>query len=174
MTHLGSGIWSYSRRSTGAIFFVTVPATINRSDWRGEARNTSAPKREMSKREADAAIISIAQHARPKPMGHSEFSRAHVRIRSTLVVMKLSSNLWSMRPIGSPRKLYRLGRSGRRNVSILSLIVRGVQMYEIRPFMGSFVQRVDRLDRAGRDIGATVDTLVRMDVEHVGGFERRL
>src|SRR5437870_3265878 len=34
MTHFGSGIWSYSRRSTGAIFLVTVPATIIRSDCR--------------------------------------------------------------------------------------------------------------------------------------------
>src|SRR5438128_1446219 len=48
MTHFGSGIWSYRRRSTGAIFLVTVPATIIRSDWRGDARNTSAPNRAMS------------------------------------------------------------------------------------------------------------------------------
>jgi hypothetical protein len=84
---------------------VTVPATISKSDCRGEARNTSAPNLEISKRDAEAAIISMAQQASPKPIGHSEFSRAHVRMRSTLVVMKLSSNLWSMRPIGSPRKL---------------------------------------------------------------------
>src|SRR6476619_4117178 len=100
MTHFGSGIWSYRRRSTGAIFFVTVPATIIKSDWRGEARKTSAPKRAMSKRDADAAIISMAQHARPKPIGQSEFWRAQFRTLSTLVVMKLSSNLWSIRPIG--------------------------------------------------------------------------
>src|SRR5882672_4400645 len=99
MTHFGSGIWSYSRRSTGAIFLVTVPATIIRSDWRGEARNTSAPKRAMSNREADAAIISIAQHARPKPMGQIDDSRAQLSTRSILVVMKLSSNRWSMRPM---------------------------------------------------------------------------
>src|SRR5260221_13709801 len=99
MTHLGSGIWSYKRRSTGAIFLVTVPATIIRSDCRGDARNTSAPKRAMSYRDADAAIISIAQHARPKPIGQIDDSRAQLRMRSMLVVMKLSSNLWSIRPI---------------------------------------------------------------------------
>src|SRR5947209_9748420 len=99
MTHFGSGIWSYSRRSTGAIFLVTVPATIIRSDCRGDARNTSAPKRAMSYREADAAIISMAQQARPKPIGQIDDSRAQFRTRSMLVVMKLSSNLWSMRPI---------------------------------------------------------------------------
>src|SRR6202163_2886234 len=100
MHHLGSGIWSQTRFSTGAIFSVTVPATIIRSDWRGEARNTSAPKRAMSKRDADAAIISMAQQARPNPMGQMDDSRAQFRIRSMLVVMKLSSNLWSMRPMG--------------------------------------------------------------------------
>src|SRR4029077_14192685 len=99
MTHFGSGIWSYSRRSTGAIFLVTVPATIIRSDCRGDARNTSAPKRAMSYREAEAAIISMAQHANPKPIGQIEDSRAQLSTRSMLVVMKLSSNRWSIRPM---------------------------------------------------------------------------
>src|SRR5882672_1344792 len=99
MTHFGSGIWSYSRRSTGAIFLVTVPATIIRSDCRGEARKTSAPNRAMSYRDAEAAIISIAQHARPNPIGQMDDSRAQLSTRSMLVVMKLSSNRWSMRPM---------------------------------------------------------------------------
>src|SRR3954468_576109 len=99
ITHLGSGIWSYRRRSTGAIFLVTVPATIIRSDWRGDARNTSAPKRAMSKRDAEAAIISMAQHARPNPIGQMDDSRAQLSTRSMLVVMKLSSKRWSMSPI---------------------------------------------------------------------------
>ena len=51
-----------------------------RSDWRGEARKTSAPKRAMSNRDAEAAIISIAQHARPKPIGQIDDSRAQLRI----------------------------------------------------------------------------------------------
>jgi hypothetical protein len=46
----------------------------------------------MSNREAEAAIISIAQHARPNPIGQSEFWRAQLRTLSRFVVMKLSSN----------------------------------------------------------------------------------
>src|SRR5439155_23412852 len=109
MTHFGSGIWSYSRRRTGAIFFVTVPATIIRSDWRGDARKTSAPNRAMSYREAEAAIISIAQHARPKPIGQIDDSRAQLSTRSMLVVMKLSSKRWSIRPIRDPCRDWGLG-----------------------------------------------------------------
>src|SRR4029077_19136455 len=80
-------------------FLVTVPATIIRSDWRGDARKTSAPKRAISKRDAEAAIISMAQHARPNPIGQIDDSRAQFSTRSMLVVMKLSSNRWSIRPI---------------------------------------------------------------------------
>ena len=47
-------------------------------------------------------------------------------------------------------------------------------MDEIGPFMRRFIQRVDGFDRAGRHAGAAVDALVGMDVEHLGGFERRL
>ena len=46
----------------------------------------------MSKRDADAAIISMAQHARPNPIGQIDDSRAQLSTRSMLVVMKLSSN----------------------------------------------------------------------------------
>ena len=46
-------------------------------------------------------VISMAQQARPKPIGHSEFWRAQFRTLSTFVVMKLSSNLWSISPICS-------------------------------------------------------------------------
>ena len=66
------------RFSTGAILSVTVPATIMRSDCRGLGRNTSAPKRAMSKRDAEEAIISMAQQARPKVSGQSEDSRAQL------------------------------------------------------------------------------------------------
>ena len=75
MTHFGSGIWSYNRRSTGAIFLVTVPATIIRSACRGEGRNTSAPNRARSYRAMLVAIISIAQHASPNVSGHTELRR---------------------------------------------------------------------------------------------------
>ena len=48
ITHLGSIIWSYTWRSTGPIFWLTRPATIMMSAWRGDARNTSIPKRDRS------------------------------------------------------------------------------------------------------------------------------
>ncbi|TNN40878.1 hypothetical protein EYF80_048956 [Liparis tanakae] len=57
--------------SAGAILLVSVPATIMTSDCRGLARNTT-PKRSMSYRGAAMCIISTAQHARPKVMGHIE------------------------------------------------------------------------------------------------------
>ena len=60
---------------TGAIFCETRPAMIIRSDCRGDGRNTSAPKRAMSKRDAPIDIISMAQQARPKVMGQIEFLR---------------------------------------------------------------------------------------------------
>src|SRR5947207_4408656 len=59
---------------------------IIRSDWRGLPRNTSAPKRAMSYREQLIAIISIAQHARPKVTGQFDERRAHCTIFSTVVV----------------------------------------------------------------------------------------
>src|SRR5436309_15775016 len=75
LTYLGSGIWLYSRTTCGAIFLVTVPATIIRSACRGEGRNTSAPNRARSHRAIAAAIISMAQQARPKFRGQMEFLR---------------------------------------------------------------------------------------------------
>src|ERR1017187_1841868 len=69
MHHLGSGIWSQMRLSTGAILRVTVPATIMRSLCRGLGRKTSAPKRAISKREVLAAIISIAGAHGDAPLG---------------------------------------------------------------------------------------------------------
>lgn len=77
-------------RTTGAIFWETRPAIIMRSDWRGEPRKTSAPKREMSKREALIAIISMAQQAKPKVIGQIEFLRAQLIALSTVVVRTLS------------------------------------------------------------------------------------
>src|SRR2546428_7173876 len=75
-------------RLTGAaIFQVTVPATIMRSDWRGEGRNNSAPKRAMSYRGIAVAIISIAQQARPKATGQSEERRAQLTMPSTVESM---------------------------------------------------------------------------------------
>ncbi len=82
MHHFGLGIWSQSISIAGAIFLAMVPATIMTSDWRGEGLKTPAPKRSRSKREAPAAIISIAQHARPNVIGHSELARARLKISS--------------------------------------------------------------------------------------------
>jgi hypothetical protein len=82
IAHLGSGIWSQSRRTMGAIFSVTVPATIIRSLWRGVARKTSAPKRDMSCRGSRTAIISMAQQARPNCIGQMAERRAQLKILS--------------------------------------------------------------------------------------------
>ena len=70
---------------TGAILFETRPAMIMRSLWRGEPRKTSAPKREMSKREALIDIISMAQQARPNAIGQMEFLRPQLITLSTVV-----------------------------------------------------------------------------------------
>src|SRR4029077_17719178 len=66
------------RFTTGAIFKVTVPATIIRSLCRGLGRKTSEPKRAISKRAVEDAIISIAQHASPNVIGHSADLRAQL------------------------------------------------------------------------------------------------
>ena len=75
MQYFGSGIWFQSRTTCGAIFLVTVPETMSRSAWRGDGRKTSEPKRAMSKRAIEAAIISIAQQASPNWSGHTELLR---------------------------------------------------------------------------------------------------
>src|SRR5215813_7403589 len=84
-THLGSGICSQSWRITGAILLETRPAMIMRSDWRGEGRKTSAPKRAMSKRDAPMDIISMAQQARPNVIGQMEFLRIQLTALSRVV-----------------------------------------------------------------------------------------
>src|ERR1039457_5931755 len=76
MHHFGSGIWSQMRFRTGAILSVTVPATIMRSDCRGLGRKTSAPKRAISKRDVLAAIISMAQQAKPNVRGQMQHGRS--------------------------------------------------------------------------------------------------
>src|SRR5574337_758872 len=96
ITHLGSGICSYSVLMRGAIFSVTVPATIMTSDWRGDGRKTPAPNRSRSNRDAPVAIISMAQQARPKVIGQGEDLRAQLNSQSAVVVKMLGSNLpWS-------------------------------------------------------------------------------
>src|SRR5271170_6980146 len=78
MHHFGSGICSHTRFRTGDILSVTVPATIIKSAWRGDGRKTSAPNRAMSNRAVVAAIISIAQQAKPKVSGQIADLRAQL------------------------------------------------------------------------------------------------
>src|ERR1035437_7743384 len=92
------------RFTTGAIFSVTVPATIIRSLWRGLGRNTSEPKRAMSKREVEEAIISIAQQARPNVIGHTADLRAQLKTYSSVLIMKFFSNLFCSQPMDGPRE----------------------------------------------------------------------
>src|SRR6478609_2149214 len=87
------------RRSTGAIFRDSRPAMIMRSAWRGDARNTSAPKRAMSYREQLIAIISMAQQASPKVTGQMADFRAQWTTFSTVVVRTGISSCCSS-PIG--------------------------------------------------------------------------
>jgi hypothetical protein len=84
---------------TGAIFRQTVPATIIKSDWRGEARNTPAPNRSMSYREETLAIISMAQQANPNVIGHKDDLRAQQTRASRFVVMTLASSCLSKKLI---------------------------------------------------------------------------
>ena len=89
-------------RSAGAILFVSVPATIITSDWRGEARGAK-PKRSTSYRGMDSCIISTAQQARPKVIHMSEPVRAQVMRSSVEVTRKplSDSSLFTSRKNGS-------------------------------------------------------------------------
>ena len=72
---MGFGICSYSSFTAGAIFFVTVPATIITSLCRGDGQGT-IPKRSKSWFDMYVEIISIAQQASPNVIGHSDDFRA--------------------------------------------------------------------------------------------------
>src|SRR5580765_4952112 len=76
---------------------------IIRSDWRGEPRNTSAPKRAISKREADIDIISMAQQARPNDIGQMEFLRAQLIALPSVVVNMSPDSRLSSKPASSMR-----------------------------------------------------------------------
>src|ERR671916_1521019 len=75
MTYFGSGIWSYSRFTAGAILSVTVPETTIRSAWRGPCANGMTPSRMKSCRAAEVAMNSIAQQANPKFMTQRLYRR---------------------------------------------------------------------------------------------------
>src|SRR5262249_28393886 len=87
----------------------------------------------------------------PNPIGQIDDSRAQLSTRSMLVVMKLSSNRWSMSPI----------------------VVRVFPDVR-RPFLRRFVEREDGLDGARGHAGAAVDALVRMNIKHLGRLKRGL
>ena len=55
------------------------------SDWRGEKRITSAPKRAMSNRLDAVPINSMAQQARPMGIGHMELERIQLITASARV-----------------------------------------------------------------------------------------
>src|SRR5438067_9995063 len=107
------------RFTTGAILSVTVPATIIRSLCRGLGRKTSAPKRAMSKRAVEVAIISIAQHARPNVIGQSADLRAQLKTKSTVVVMMFFSNRSSIQAgmNASPKRQFGVRRLNHLNCS---------------------------------------------------------
>src|SRR3990172_3703695 len=102
MHHLGSGICSQMRCSTGIILRAMRPDTMSRSDWRGENLSTSEPKREASYLGMKAAIISMAQQAVPKGMGHTEFARAQLTAKERRVVTR--SLRASLIPIPGPSR----------------------------------------------------------------------
>src|SRR5215212_9987034 len=84
MAHLGSGILSKTRRTTGPILRVTVPAIMIRSLCRGLGRKTPAPKRSISNLPAPVAIISMAQQASPKVIGQRADLRAQLTIGAAM------------------------------------------------------------------------------------------
>src|SRR5579884_2083835 len=85
MHHLGCGICCQIRRSTGASLNGTRPAQISTSAWRGENAWRSMPKRARSYLLAAVAMNSIAQHAVPNGIGHSEFERPQFTSLSSVV-----------------------------------------------------------------------------------------
>src|ERR671919_2218197 len=87
MHHLGCGICCQMRRITGASLKGTRPAQMSTSACRGEKLIHSIPKRARSNLLAAVAMNSIAQHAVPNGIGHSEFLRPQLTNSSSLVVI---------------------------------------------------------------------------------------
>src|SRR3954454_9118075 len=85
MHHLGSGICSQMRWSTGIILMATRPATIIRSHCRGLNRITSAPNRAMSNRLAPTGLSSLPQQAGAKGIGQRLDFREQVTTESRVV-----------------------------------------------------------------------------------------
>src|SRR5439155_24772525 len=100
------------RLSIGAILIVTVPETIMRSEWRGDAHGT-IPKRSTSNRDANVAIISIAQQASPNVTGQIDDFRAQLKILSVVVVTIQPPGMWWIVSAIAARALEVLSSVGR-------------------------------------------------------------
>jgi hypothetical protein len=96
---------------TGASLNGSLPAQISTSAWRGEKLMRSIPKRARSNRLAAVAMNSMAQHAVPNGMGHSELERAQLVRKSSRVVTQfgetdemvvVSSDSWPVAGLLSP------------------------------------------------------------------------
>src|SRR5579871_5357146 len=90
MHHFGCGICCQMRRMTGASLNGTRPAQMSTSLWRGEKLMRSMPKRARSNLLAAVAMNSIAQHAVPNGIGHSELARPQFTRKSSLVAIQPS------------------------------------------------------------------------------------
>src|SRR6266850_8390732 len=100
------------RLSIGAILMVTVPETIMRSEWRGDAHGTM-PNRSVSNRDAKVAIISMAQHASPNVSGQIDDLRAQLKTLSVPVVTIQPPGMWWMASAIEASALEVLSSSGR-------------------------------------------------------------
>src|SRR5690606_20692560 len=148
------------RRTTGAIFQVTVPATIIRSACRGEARNTSDPNRAMSYREEAEAIISIAQQARPNIAGHIECARDQFRSPSTEVTRMFLRTSSSIAAASSAPRMPGCGRA---------MSPPGCCPWRIAPLAGSLL-KIGMLVKALPPLRACLDATAG----HVGAATERL
>src|ERR1041384_2898947 len=102
IAHLGCGIWSQTRRMIGASLNGSRPAQISTSAWRGEKLIRSMPKRARSNRPAAVAMNSMAQQAVPNGIGQSEFERAQLVRKSSVVVTKFGDTPDSSAASGVP------------------------------------------------------------------------
>src|SRR6185369_9701700 len=88
MHHLGCGICCQIRRITGASLNGTRPAQMRTSACRGVNACRSMPKRARSYLLAAVAMNSMAQHAVPNGIGHSELLRPQFTRKSRRVVIQ--------------------------------------------------------------------------------------
>ena len=95
MAHLGSGIWSQSFLTRGAIFTVMVPAMTMTSHCLGVPR-AMVPIRSMSKRPQAAAMNSIPQQLVAIGKTHRELDTPQVRILSAVVRPMSAPGIFSM------------------------------------------------------------------------------